>query len=83
MEGWSVLRQAFQLPDRRDPDWPYSVRATRKAMGEGRREDLRAIWDTLQEVGFCTVVFERDRYDNFLHVNGEVEWDRLEKSLDL
>ena len=52
-------------------------------MGEGRREDLRAIWNTLEEVGFWTVVFERDRYDNFLRVNGEVEWDRLEKSLDL
>ena len=81
-EGWNVLRQVFQLPDRRDPGWPYSLRATRKAMAEGRRGDLRAIWDTLQDVGFWTVVFEKDRYDNFLHVNGEEEWDRLEKSLD-
>ena len=81
-EGWAVLRQAFQLPHRREPEWPYSVRATRKAMTEGRRGDLKAIWDNLQDVGFWTVVFERDRYDNFLRVNGEVEWDRLEKSLD-
>ena len=82
-EGWAVLRQAFQLPHRRDPEWPYSVRASRKAMAEGRREDLRAIWDTLDTVGFWTVVFQRDRYDNFLRVNGEVEWERLEQCLDL
>ena len=82
-EGWAVLRQAFQLPARRDPDWPYSVRATRKAMAKGRREDLRAIWDTLKAVGFWTVVLQTDRYNNFLRVNGEEEWDRLEKYPDL
>ena len=78
-----MLRQAFQLPARRDPDWPYSVRATRKAMAKGRREDLRAIWDTLKAVGFWTVVLQTDRYNNFLRVNGEEEWDRLEKYPDL
>ena len=50
---------------------------------EGRRGDLRAIWDTLQDVGFWTVVFQRDRFDNFLRVNGEEEWTRLESCLNL
>ena len=45
--------------------------------------DLRAIWDTLQDVGFWTVVFQRDRFDNFLRVNGEEEWTRLESCLNL
>ena len=27
--------------------------------------------------------WQRDRYDNFLHVNREEEWDRLGKGLDL
>ena len=82
-EGSAVLRQAFQLPARRDPDWPYSLRATRKAMAEGRRGDLRAIWETLQDVSFWTMVFQTERYDNFLYVNGEEDWARLEKYLDL
>ena len=36
----TALKQAFQMSGRRDPDRPYSVRATRKAMAKGRREDL-------------------------------------------
>ena len=36
---------------------------------------MRAIWDTLQDVSFWTMVF--------LYVNGEEEWDRLEKYPDL
>ena len=50
---------------------------------EGRRGDLRAIWETLQDVSFWTMVFQTERYDNFLYVNGEEEWDRLEEFLDL
>ena len=52
-------------------------------MAEGRRGDLRAIWETLQDVSFWTMVFQTERYDNFLYVNGEEEWDRLEEFLDL
>ena len=43
--GWAMLRQALELPDRRDPDWNYCLTSTREAMVEGSKDDLRAIFE--------------------------------------
>ena len=40
-----MLRQALELPDRRDPDWNYCLTSTREAMVEGSKDDLRAIFE--------------------------------------
>ena len=44
-EGWAAIRKAFELHERIFPR--YDLTSTKQAMAEGRREDLRAIWDNL------------------------------------
>ena len=86
-EGWAILRQAFELPDRRDPDWAgmLSIGATREAMVGGKRKDLKAIWDAFQDGHIWNVTFdegEEGNCRNFLIAGGEKEWMRLAETLD-
>ena len=95
-EGWAVLRQAFELPNRRDPQWAgmFKVEATSKAMTGGRREDLKAIWDAFQDGRTWTAIHmdscrmfhsaeaEQRNFDTFFIEGGEEEWLRLAHVLD-
>ena len=87
-EGWAVLRQAFEFPNRRDPQWAgmFFVITTSKTMTGGRREDLKAIWDALQD-GECDQDGSRWIWNVipqgcFYLMGREEEWMRLVHTLD-
>ena len=92
-EGWAVLARAVQTLVQDLDRWlddGFNVSASRKAMAEGRREDLRSIWEAgVEQIGDNPM----DMVGNFwsvkshggVHVEftyGE-DWERLEEIMDM
>ena len=73
--GWEMLRQALELPGRRDPDWNYCLTSTREAMVEGSKDDLRAIFERIHK---WTVGLGEDNSQEYL----PDAWKILEATLD-
>ena len=74
-EGWAAIRKAFELHERIFPR--YDLTSTKQAMAEGRREDLRAIWDNLGLWSSWILVQESTgRMERLEH------WEVLEDILD-
>ena len=87
--GWADLARALSLLTLDPEDPPFSVNATREAMKEARREDLKAVWDLLPVSEsvvpfFCWIVDAREAREYFYKVRGEEEegWNALLKVLD-
>jgi len=93
-DGWVDLARALPLTvDSEDPS--FSVTATREAMKEARREDLKAVWDSLPVSWdpaetvlplFCWFVDggAGSKTEFFYKIRGEEEegWNALLKDLD-
>lgn len=77
--GWAMLRQALELPGRRDPDWNYCLTSTREAMVEGSKDDLRAIFERVHK---WTVAFGEDMYEYSSDGAENEAWKILEATLD-
>ena len=91
-DGWVDLARAIPLTlDSEDP--AFSVNATREAMKEARREDLKAVWDSLPVSWdpaesvlplFSWIVDGGPQTEYFYKIRGEEEegWNALLKVLD-
>ena len=82
-EGWEALRKAVCSPGAVRPlQW---VRASLRYMIEGRREDLRAIWETLSSHWFTNtdwgpILFDKREADGEDY--NKTGWRRLERLMD-
>ena len=88
-EGWEKMRRAIQGLFTRNPRLHFYISSTRKAMVEGERADLRAIWEDMvrHDAGkgwnYWEVKYEdnRDGFKLYRSVE-EKHWVELEKILD-
>ena len=72
VDGWAMLAKALSLAP---SGWVHHVDARVEVVKEGRRGDLKTVWDSLVHGWF--VGDER-----FRKTNGERAWTDLEKLLD-
>ena len=90
-EGWKVLSRAMQLPSFQMADGRnvvQSVHASKPGLAEGRREDIKAIWDA---VDWRFVVYKSaqalhlEKNENALFVlkSSRGTWRKLERILDM
>ena len=90
-EGWKVLSRAMQLPSFQMADGRnvvQSVHASKPGLAEGRREDIKAIWDA---VDWRFVVYKSaqalhlEKNENALFVlkSNRATWRMLERTLDM
>ena len=84
-DGWADVARALSLLTLDPEDSLFTVNATREAMKEARREDLKAVWDLLPVSEsvvrfFCWIVAREFLYK----VRGEEDegWNALLKVLD-
>ena len=76
VEGWVTLAKALALAP---SGWVYQVRAPVDLVKEGRRGDLRTVWDSL---GDYAAEFWIVGNTPFKKYRGEREWRALEQLLD-
>ena len=95
-EGWAELARVVQTLVRDDDKWlgtgegiiEFNVSASRKAMLEGRREDLRSIWEaTVDETADnpmegCSWCVKSDG-SGFAEWTYDGEWERLEEIMGM
>ena len=74
VNGWAALAKALSLAP---PGWVHNVEAPVDSMREGRRADLRTVWQSLVADG---VWFMEDGI--FSKLDGEKGWGNLEQLLD-
>ena len=76
--GWGKLASASF------PGFVNNIVTLKDALDEGKKEDLKAIWDSLQ--GNWVVRLDRDHVDQFEGIrkqDGEAGWNRLEQIVDM
>ena len=74
-DGWAMLAKALSTV----PGCVLNIRSERKDVKEGRREDLRTIWESIKGV------WSIERYidiDAFFKNDGEEGWMALQQALD-
>ena len=77
-DGWGKLASASF------PGFVNNIVTLKDALDEGKKEDLKAIWDSLQ--GNWVVRLDRDHVDQFEGIrkqDGEAGWNRLEQIVDM
>ena len=79
-EGWEVVARAMQL----QPHLVDFICTSKPFLAEGKKEDIKKIWDTvgLRRFALCRTPPESDDWD-FTVVKPDDDWESLEKIMDM
>ena len=83
VEGWEFLARAFQFEDK----LVWGLTTSKMILGEGRRVDIKEIWDATGHEGFYIELccYSRTTYQHVLKKDqwGNDCWDKVEQILDM
>ena len=83
VEGWEFLARAFQF----EAKLVWGLTTSKMILGEGRRVDIKEIWDATGHEGFYIELccYSRTTYQHVLKKDqwGDDCWDKVEQILDM